>query len=189
MSRRQSYPMSDLPGHSLDTSDISDHDENHHPSNRVEDPFQPGASSTTDLVQEGRRPFALADKYFDDGWAWEILAWLLAAISLLALIIVFAIFNSKALAQWKSGIMPNTLVSVLSSIGQTAILAPVTACVSQSMWLWLNNKGLAARTQNHGSPSLIDMQGFDEGSRGPLSSLFLLRKHPGSCVTRNVCTK
>lgn len=120
---------------------------------------------------------------FIAGWHWEIAAWLFAAISLFTLIVVFAVFKGKPLSQWKSSIAPSTVVAILSQFGQTAILAPVTACICQSMWLWLEMKGRAvqpAMSNGQTYPRLFHMQEYDDGSRGPLGSLLLLCKHPKS---------
>lgn len=71
----------------------------------------------------------LYDRFFTNGWGWELLAWLVAAVSLLALIAIFAIFSNKPLGDLNSKLAPNTIVSVLSQIGQTAVLVPVTSCL------------------------------------------------------------
>lgn len=114
-------------------------------------------------------------------WGWEIAAWLLAAVSLVALLIVFGTHSGNPLSQWRSGITPSTVVQILSQFGQTALLAPVTSCICQSMWLWLKkaSKEMQPMDQSDKLPRLIAMQWYDDGSRGPLGSLMLLWKHPG----------
>ena len=129
------------------------------------------------LLFNGKQWRSFYGQAFTDGWGWELLSWLLAAASLLVLLIVFTAFSNRALDQWKSSITPNTVVSILSQIGQTAILAPVTACICQSMWLWLGDEN----KYNRKHPQLMDMQEYDDGGRGPVGSLLLLWKHPGLC--------
>lgn len=113
-------------------------------------------------------------------WTWELAAWLVAAISLVCLIIIFAVYSDKPLRQWRADITPATTVAILSQVGQTAILAPVTACICQSMWLWLDKESRVAHQANSNGhqPRLITMQTYDDGSRGPISSLLLLWKRP-----------
>lgn len=114
-------------------------------------------------------------------WGWEIAAWLLAAVSLVALLSVFGTYSGNPLSQWRSGITPSTVVQILSQFGQTALLAPVTSCICQSMWLWLKkaSKEMQPMDQSDKLPRIIAMQWYDDGSRGPLGSLMLLWKHPG----------
>lgn len=113
-------------------------------------------------------------------WAVEWTGWLVAATSLVALIILFAVYSEKPLRQWKAKITPGTAVAVLSQLGQTSILGPVVDCICQSMWLWLDKESRATHRMNvnQGQASLIMMQRYDDASRGPLSSLFLLWKRP-----------
>ncbi|KAI9723508.1 MAG: hypothetical protein M1835_003929, partial [Candelina submexicana] len=57
-------------------------------------------------------------------WSLEILSWLLAAVSLAVLIIVLASFRGKPLSQWHSGITPNTVLTMLTTLGATALIFP-----------------------------------------------------------------
>ena len=193
MSSRNSYQLSEMSNTPSDPSlkhnvsvisreDTSYHHSTQHPDNyqgRPQNPAHTSDPATSDLLPDKKSRRRVYDRAFVDGWGWELFAWLLAATSLIALIIVFAAFRDKALAQWKSNITPNTVVSILSQIGQTAILAPVTVCICQSGWLYLAGKGrIVPSLFKHRNPQLADMQAYDDGSRGPISSLFLLWKHP-----------
>ncbi|KAL9041872.1 MAG: hypothetical protein Q9214_003960 [Letrouitia sp. 1 TL-2023] len=113
----------------------------------------------------GRQP--LIARLFDDTWAQELLCWLLALISLLVIIIVVAIFNGQPLQKWHSGLTLNTLINVVSQIAQTAVIVPVAASISQLKWIWFHKK-----------KAIGDMKPFDEASRGPISSIMLILKHP-----------
>ena len=119
-------------------------------------------------------------RVFTNGWGWEFLTWLLAAMSLLALLAIFAHFHDKPLSQWHSRLAPNTIVSILSQVGQTAVLVSVTSSICQSMWLWLGKENHATdlRGSAGAKSRLSDMQVYDDGSRGPLGSLLLLWHHP-----------
>ena len=127
------------------------------------------------------------EKAFTNGWGWELLALFIAAVSLLTLVVVFVVFKNKSLSQWSSGLSPNTIVSVLSQIGQTAVLVPVTSCICQSMWIWLGNGARITDTEgtNTGDFRLIDMQAYDYGGRSPIGSLLLLWKNPGRYSTHH----
>lgn len=57
------------------------------------------------------------------------------------------------------------------------------ACICQSMWLWLESRGRATNAKKHDDtyPQPIDMQEYDDASRGLNGSLLLLCKQPQSC--------
>ncbi|KAL9033946.1 MAG: hypothetical protein Q9180_005678 [Flavoplaca navasiana] len=141
-------------------------------------PYDP-ASGDHLLPSEFHQHKAYREGFFRE-WALEWTAWLVAAISLVALVTLFGLYSGKPLRQWKGDITPATAVAILSQVGQTSILAPVVACICQSMWLWLDKESRATQqvSSNSGQASLVMMQNYDEGSRGPLSSLFLLWKQP-----------
>ncbi|KAL8833563.1 MAG: hypothetical protein Q9176_007921 [Flavoplaca citrina] len=134
------------------------------------------ASGNHLLSSQTQQNKAHGETFFGE-WTVEWTAWLVAATSLVALIILFAIYSEKPLRQWKADITPGTAVAILSQLGQTSILAPVVACICQSMWLWLDKESHQVNT-NRGQASLIMMQRYDDGSRGPISSLFLLWNRP-----------
>ncbi|KAL8877924.1 MAG: hypothetical protein Q9198_004160 [Flavoplaca austrocitrina] len=141
-------------------------------------PYDP-ASGNHLLPSEFHQHKAYHEGFFRE-WALEWTAWLVAAISLVALVTLFGLYSEKPLRQWKADITPGTAVAILSQVGQTFILAPVVACICQSMWLWLDKESRAPHQANsdRSQASLIMMQRYDDGSRGPLSSLFLLWKRP-----------
>ncbi|KAL8678363.1 MAG: hypothetical protein Q9186_005288, partial [Xanthomendoza sp. 1 TL-2023] len=134
------------------------------------------------LLSSEEEQFHTRDQIVIRDWSLEWTAWLVAAMSLVSLIIVFAIYSDKPLRQWKAAITPGTTVAILSQLGQTSILAPVTACICQSMWLWLDKESrVTHRATSDGCyRRLITMQTYDDGSRGPISSLILLWKQPCS---------
>ncbi|KAL8638451.1 MAG: hypothetical protein Q9228_004399 [Teloschistes exilis] len=144
------------------------------PENHPYDPSSVHLSSDTTSQRRLHGPDLIAE------WGWEIAAWLLAAVSLVALLSVFGTYSGNPLSQWRSGITPSTVVQILSQFGQTALLAPVTSCICQSMWLWLRkaSKEMQSTDPSDKLPRIIAMQWYDDGSRGPLGSLMLLWKHP-----------
>ena len=173
-----SIALDQYPAHRMSNVSRDEAPHNHHNTNGGCQSSQLCDQASEALLLNEKQQHSFYSQVFTDGWGWELLSWLLAAVSLLVLIIVLAAFGNKALDQWKASITPNTVVSIVSQIGQTAILAPVTACICQSMWLWLGGKN----KYNRKHPRLMDMQEYDDGGRGPVGSLLLLWKHPGLYV-------
>jgi hypothetical protein len=103
-------------------------------------------------------------KSFDwnGSWVWEIGGSVLGIISLALLIAFLAKINGTAYDHWQYSISPNTVVSVITTIGKAAILVPVSACLSQLKW----NR---YRRPNR----LSDLQALDEASRGAWGSIVL----------------
>lgn len=198
MSRSQDHELLDIPAPGRSISSLSSNSRMSHDSGRDvsnQDPFtnedshqsdihpsQPYDSASVELLSNAKGQDTLYDSVFIDGWGWELAAWLLSAVSTVTLLTVFAMFANKSLRSWNSTITPAAVVAILSQFGQTAILAPVTACICQSMWLWLHKESRTRQPsiQVDKHPQLISMQQYDGGSRGPLGSLFLLFKNPGS---------
>lgn len=185
MSQGQGISLSDFPksaSRSIVSSESHGESSNPNPfahpadnlaDNQPSQGYDPAASNllaNADENQYSQNPFAFHN------WAWELAAWVLAAVSLLSLFVVLAHFNGKPLREWQSSITPSTVVAIVSQVGQSAAILPVSACVCQSMWLWLD-KGSNLRGHH---PRLTATQNFDHGSRGPLGSLLLLWKQPTS---------
>jgi hypothetical protein len=108
----------------------------------------------------------LVTRIFTNGWAGELLTWIVAAVSMVAVIIILAVFNNKPLPKWPYNISLNTLISIFAQISSTALLGPVSTCIGQLKWLWFTD-----RSQN-----LDDFEAFDSASRGPWPSVLLLWK-------------
>lgn len=195
MSHPQGYALRDMPapGRSFSSNsrisddsgkDISNQDPfsdqiSHQAEIQSSHPYDPASE---DLLSNANQQDTLYGSVFINGWGWELAAWLLAAVSIVTLLIVFDVFANKSLRSWNPTITPAAVVAILSQFGQTAILASVTACICQFMWLWLYKESRARQPaiQVDNYPQLIFMQEYNDGSRGPLGSLFLLFKHPGS---------
>lgn len=103
-------------------------------------------------------------------WWREIVATICSITSMgLVLLLVLEIDNT-ALGTWNFhvgslSIQPNTLISVLTTLGQTLMMVPVTACIGQLKWRYFRR----ARHLHH-------MQLMDDASRGPWGSLLLLSR-------------
>jgi hypothetical protein len=92
-------------------------------------------------------------------WAAETAGTLASASLLFALAILLAVYDDKAVFDWK-GITLNTVVSVLSTASKAALLYPISELISQ--WKWIVFTGTRR--------PLIGFQGIDAASRGPLAS-------------------
>jgi hypothetical protein len=105
-------------------------------------------------------------RIFTNGWGWEVLGWIVATLSLVAIVGILITFNHRALPQWPYQINLNTLISIFSQISSTALLGPLTECISQLKWLWFTRR----------SQPLHDFESFDSASRGPWPSFLLIWK-------------
>ena len=93
----------------------------------------------------------------------------MATLLLIALLIVFAKYDQKALSQWSSRLSLNTIIAVVTQLAQMTLLLPIAQGISQLKWLWYCEK-----------KPVEDMSYFQEGSTGPVSSFILLFKHRAS---------
>lgn len=101
-------------------------------------------------------------------WWREMIATIFSITSMALVLVLVLKINNTALGSWNFhvgslAIQPNTLISVLTTIGQTLMMVPVTACIGQLKWRYF-------RRSRH----LHHMQLMDDASRGPWGSLLLL---------------
>ncbi|KAJ6021994.1 hypothetical protein N7540_007498 [Penicillium herquei] len=97
-------------------------------------------------------------------WLWEIIA---ATVSLVgfALLVGFLLkVNNSSYTSWQYTASPNTIISIITTVAKSALLVPVSACLSQLKWnqYW------------RGPAPLYSMQAVDQASRGPWGSLTIL---------------
>jgi hypothetical protein len=95
---------------------------------------------------------------------------IVAAISIGAIVDILYTYNGKSAPQWKITI--NTTIATFSTIAKATIMIVVASCLSQLKWIWLAN----------GPRRLIDLQEFDDASRGALGSINILGKLKGGSV-------
>lgn len=108
------------------------------------------------------------ERWFTDWWGSEVTSWLFGALSIGAIIITLNIHNGRPLPDWPFGITLNALISIFATIGEMAMMRPVTECISQLKWLWFRKRR-----------PLNEFEAFDEASRGRLGSLRLAWKLRG----------
>ena len=99
-------------------------------------------------------------------WALELLGWLSAAWSLSMIVLTLYLHQDKPLPQWPCDITLNSLLSVLSQLGQWGLMGSVAKAIGQLKWLWFTQI----------KRPLTDFVAFDEASIGPWGSFLLLVK-------------
>jgi hypothetical protein len=109
------------------------------------------------------------------GWWWEAGGVILSLVCTCFIVAILYHANNKPQKQWAIPIKPNSLVAVFSTVAKSALLIPVTECLSQLKWLYLREP----RT-------LSQFQAFDDASRGPWGAALLLWKTRSTAKLANV---
>ncbi|KAJ8117992.1 hypothetical protein OPT61_g922 [Boeremia exigua] len=101
-------------------------------------------------------------------WVWEFGASLFSLACFAAVVGLLAASENDSLANWNFvfGVSLNTLIAILSTLSRTALMVPVASCISQLKWLHLVGA----------SRPLLEVQVFEDASRGPWGSLMLIWK-------------
>lgn len=117
-------------------------------------------------------------KIFQGFWTLEIASIVLSVGCVAAIAAILAVLENKPLSSWKLPWRPNSVVSFLAVVAKAALVFPTAQCISQSKWLYYQQKGHRA----------IDLQHFEDASRGPLGSfLFMLKFKPRTLVASFAC--
>lgn len=82
-----------------------------------------------------------------------------------ALVVLLLQMDGIPLVHWWYPIQPNSLIAVLTTIAKTALMVPAASCISQLKWHHYQ------RAQR-----LVDLQLFDDASRGPWGSAVLITR-------------
>ncbi|KAF6831544.1 hypothetical protein CPLU01_06710 [Colletotrichum plurivorum] len=98
-------------------------------------------------------------------WWWEISGCLLCILSSLLLVVFLTQINQMARQDWNYRLQPNTIISLIMTIGKAAMMGPIAACISQLKW-----------TEFRRPARLSLLQSIDDASRGPWGSLVLLTR-------------
>ncbi|KAI0456526.1 hypothetical protein F5B21DRAFT_154805 [Xylaria acuta] len=98
------------------------------------------------------------------GWAWEYAALAVSASAVTAQIILLAYIDTLRLSHWRSPISPTTVVSILAAISRASLGFAISSCLGQAKWNWLRTR----------SDSLLAFDRFDDASRGPWGSFWLI---------------
>jgi len=112
-------------------------------------------------------------RFILEWWILELLSWVVSALCMCSLVVVFAIYDKQKIPQWHFGLTLNALISALAGIAKSALLVPTFEALGQLKWNWFHTQ---PRT-------MIDFEVFDSASRGPWGSLMLLTRTQGRYVS------
>lgn len=101
---------------------------------------------------------------FNSWWWGEIVAVAVSIAAMIAMLVVLAQSNGRALAWWTFFFQPNTVVSILAMVSKASMMLVVSACLSQLKWRHFQRR---PRPLSH-------LQVFDDASRGPWGSLIFV---------------
>lgn len=111
-------------------------------------------------------------RFILEWWILELLSWVISALCMCSLVIVFAYYDKQKIPQWHFGLTLNALISVLAGIAKSALLVPTFEALGQLKWNWFRSQPRI----------MIDFEVFDSASRGPWGSLMLLTRTHGKYV-------
>jgi hypothetical protein len=135
------------------------------------------------------------DAYFNDGettppasqsvwtsfgswWLIEILSSIISLAAMGSMVVVLQHFDELEARTWQFGITINSVIAALSTVARTAFMIPVGSAVSQASWIWFS----AANQEKGYKTQLVDLETFDDASRGAWGSLKLLWRMKGRCA-------
>ena len=96
-------------------------------------------------------------------WRWELFTWMLGSFALASTLAILVIYDNSSLDEWHSPVQISAIVAILSQTAQSALIVGIATTLGQAKWHWLKNTW-----------SKIEIERFDEASRGPEGSLKLL---------------
>lgn len=115
-------------------------------------------------VKQKPRPTTLRT-ILTNSWLHEISSLIGSWACQIWLVVILLQMNNRPLDTWTQKISLNAMVSALSTISKALLLEPVGASIGQLKWLHLRRPR-----------RMYDFELFDQASRGPLGSVFLLAR-------------
>lgn len=109
-------------------------------------------------------------------WFPEIFASVLSTGILIAMVMLLAYYNGRALnkIELPNGLTLNGLIAILSTLARVCVMVPTASVLSQEAWLWFSTPKKTRR--------LIDLEKSEGATRGVLGSLTFLLTSPRRCV-------
>ncbi|KAI0551335.1 hypothetical protein F4679DRAFT_572456 [Xylaria curta] len=98
---------------------------------------------------------------------------ILSIISLGGILIFLNVYDQQPVPQYIAGVTLNAIISILTITSESSLLVAVAGAISQLKWRWYQRR----------SRSVLDLQLFDDASRGPLGSAMLLATRSWSLVS------
>ncbi|KAI2631811.1 hypothetical protein GGR54DRAFT_581111 [Hypoxylon sp. NC1633] len=120
----------------------------------------PEAPNAAELPSKTRRRPFLATWW----WWWEIGATIISVVCFSLVVVLLQEIDGQCIDLWPYSIRPNSLLSVLTTIGRAAMMVPVASCLGQAKWSHFQRR----------SHALDHVQLYDDASRGPWGSFLLL---------------
>ncbi|KAI8283421.1 hypothetical protein K4K60_002717 [Colletotrichum sp. SAR11_57] len=106
-------------------------------------------------------------------WRWEALALVLAVASVVAMIVIPALYHEPPEAEWPFSININTVIALLTTLMRATMLVAVAEAIGQMKWRFFDDQ----------QRPLADLQHFDRASRGVLGSVKIIWVARSSFVT------
>lgn len=132
-------------------------------------------SSISDLTKRNTPKRTYRKDILNDSWLWEILCTSLSVLCLVALAVLLKVFDKQPLPQLSYGVTFNSIISILVTVSRTSLGVATAAGISQLKWHWY------LRERCTTGKSMLDIQLYDDASRGPWGSLvFLFTPHAWS---------
>lgn len=124
------------------------------------------AQSSVPNIQSSKRPRWLSP--CTDPWFWENLSVIFSLLCLTAIFVILAVYNNSPSPRLPHGLTLNAIVSILATGSKASLIFVTSESIGQLKWIWFRTKR-----------ALIDMENFDNASRGPWGCLILLYRHKG----------
>lgn len=105
---------------------------------------------------------------YTNPWFWEAVSAIFSLLCLTAIFVILAVYNNSPSPRLPHGVTLNAIVSILATGSKASLIFVTSESIGQLKWIWFRTK----RT-------LVDMQTFDNASRGPWGCLILLYRHKG----------
>lgn len=99
-------------------------------------------------------------------WVSEVVAIMVSAGAAATIAVLLRIYDHRPIPRLTGAISINAVLAVLSTVAKSSLLYAITAVLGQAKWDWY------CRGQQ--SKRLIDMETFDQASRGPLGAAKVL---------------
>ncbi|KAK2034024.1 hypothetical protein LX32DRAFT_700682 [Colletotrichum zoysiae] len=141
----------------------------------VDEP-SPTSSARGQEPSKKKTLYERATSFFGDWYyVWEVFGILISGLAIVAICMVVFRFNKKEVPKWETKVPGrdepfrltiNSLLSMLSVLGSTCAMIPVTKSLGQLKYLWFMEQ----------DRKLADLEVFDSASRGKVGSALLIWK-------------
>ncbi|KAI1470290.1 uncharacterized protein F4812DRAFT_449874 [Daldinia caldariorum] len=121
-----------------------------------------GAEDPLFLTQSTSKPQIISTR--GHNWNLEIGALVISFGALAALIALLIYVDGRPLSDWKGSVSVNVIISGLGAVSRTSLGFAISSCLGQAKWNWFKRR----------PDNLVAFDRFDEASRGPWGSLWLI---------------